>query len=192
MSKPSWMKNQTNVDMTYCEQCHCWLKNDPMTLRGHEGGRGHREALKRFLIDTRKRKVADRKTEDDKTRMLGQIEKDAHEAMYGPGTYVGVGGGNDLGAGAGVSARAGAPPQTLHQQQPTRIAGVGSGSNRMPLPGGQHSRPPVAAILSGSGGAGSGSGDGNGLSNAASGEEEDDVGDGLYEIDGAFFFDGRA
>jgi hypothetical protein len=176
MSKPLWMKNQTNVDMTYCEHCRCWLKNDPMTIRGHEGGRGHREALKSFLIDTRKRKIADRKAEDDKARMLLQIEKDAHEAMYGPGTYMGGGGGGGGGGRGGITS---APSQQQQLLQAPRVPG-----------GGGQFRPPIAAaVVVHSSGSGSGSGSGGG---GGGGEaEEDDVGDGVYDVDGTFYLMGE-
>jgi hypothetical protein len=177
-SKPPWMKNQTNVDMMYCEHCRCWLKNDPMTVRGHEGGRGHREALKRFLIDTRKRKVAERNADDEKTRILRQIEKDAQEAMYGPGVATASGS-----AGGVLSAPVPAPSSAAS------ALSKGSGANRTPLPGGGRSwQQQNDAKAAGA------SMDSVFLPKEVSDMGtiiEDTVGDGVYDVDGSFFIMGE-
>ena len=158
-----------------------------MTVRGHEGGRGHREALKSFLINTRKRKVVDRKIEDDKTRMLAQIEKDAHEAMYGVGTYAGAGAGAGVGAGAGAGSGAGSGAGAG-----LRVA-TGSGSNRMPLPGGQWRPPPmpITQIFAGPAAGPTFTYGGGGTPTPAPAPLEDDIGDGVYDVDGAFFLMGE-
>lgn len=114
------------------------MGGDSKTRKFHEQGRNHREALKAFLINTRKRKVAERRADEDKESILKQINADAHRAM---GT---------AGAGANVHA----------------ADASCADSNR-----GDKERRDVELSLTG--------------------DAEEGVGDGIYDVDGAFFLMGE-
>jgi hypothetical protein len=139
----------------YCEWCNQWMGGDPKTRKFHEQGRKHRDALKSFLIETRKRKVAVRRAEEDTARMLKQIDADAHRAMG-----VGVSSSTGVGVGAGVDAGVGAG------------AGAGAGHSVR-------------------GGAASFARDAERPRASADEGVEDGVGDGIYDVDGAYYLMGE-
>lgn len=65
----------------WCEHCRCWTQPDPLSIRAHEGGSRHKDALKRFLIEQRKRKVDERRAGEATSRALAEIAAAAGAAV---------------------------------------------------------------------------------------------------------------
>lgn len=137
------------------------MGGDLKTRKFHEQGRNHREALKNFLIETRKRKVIERRADEDRERILRQIDADAHRAMGGLAGAGGAGAGASAGGGMGAGASAAA------------AAGAGAGANA------RAADAPRADVWPA---------DGESAEKTAA---EDGVGDGIYDVDGAFFLMGE-
>jgi len=65
----------------WCEHCRCWTQPDPLSIRAHEGGSRHKDALKNFLIEQRKRKVEERRAAEATSRTLAEISAAAGAAV---------------------------------------------------------------------------------------------------------------